>query len=544
MRPSNTGLARTALVVLLLSGASTAALAQSGAPQSGGAAPDPREARIEQLENEVRQLASEVQDLKRGQAEQIQTLANVQSKPLPAPSVVASIANGKPSIASADGQFSVNLHTIMQFDAAQYEQASPGPLTSDFRRSGPALGASATNVDAAHARRLKSGDDFRRARIGVDGTVFGDWDYRFILDFGATGTENAGQVYETWVQYSGLKPFKFRVGAFPPSIGLEDQGTTNAIPFIERTVSSDLARGLAAGDTRTAAEIFANSDHWLASAAITGRVVGVINTGTASAVPQTFGDQLAFVGRLAATPLYGPDWLVHVGLHGSYVFRPSDAAGPTTAGPTAISSAAIALGNTPELRVDATKLINTGNIPAHDASTIGAEFAVQKQNLLLQAEYEHFGIDRSDGLSNPDFNGYYVEGLWVITGEARKYNIVTAAFDAPPVAHPFHLNGDGWGAIEFGLRYSDMNLNYQAGAAGTLQSGGAIRGGDEQNLTAALNWYPNNVVRFMFDYAHVRIDRLNPAISTTAASTIWLAPPGAQIGQNYDVFEMRSQFAF
>jgi phosphate-selective porin OprO/OprP len=540
MTISLTKLGRASLLATLLAGASTAAMAQTAAPA------DPRDAKIDQLEAEVRALAAEVQDMKRTQAEQIQTL-KTESRPIPAnpaPSAIATIAGGRPTISSADGKFTATFHALMQFDVAQYDQDSAGPITGDFRRDGPALGASASNVDLAHARHLKDGDDFRRSRFGVDGTVFTDWDYRFLLDFGGTGVENTGQIYETWIQYSGLKPLKFRIGAFPPSIGLEDQGSTNAITFLERSADSDISRGFAAGDTRTAAAIFGNGDHWLASGAITGRTIGVLNTGTASAVPQTYSDQLAFVGRVAATPLHGSDWLLHVGLHGTYLFKPANTSGPTAAGPAAGSSAAVAFSNTPELRVDGTKFINTGNIPARHASTIGPEFALQKQNLLLQGEYDHYSVDRSDHLSNPDFNGYYVEGVWIITGEARKYNSATAAFDAPPVAHPFSLHGDGWGAFELGVRWSDMDLNYHAGKAGTLQLGDSIRGGDEQNFTAGLNWYPNNVVRFMFDYSHVRIDRLSPATTTATAASLWQAPVGAQIGQSYDAFSMRSQFAF
>lgn len=534
-------LGRTSLLAIGLAGVSTLALAQTsaGAPATPA---DPREARIEQLETEVRALVTEVQELKRGQAEQIQTLSKVESQPLPAAS--ASIALGHPSISSADGQFTANFHTIMQLDAAQYDQDSAGPLASDFRRDGPALGASTSNVDLTHARHLKDGDDFRRARIGVDGTAYGDWDYRLVLDFGGAGTEDAGQVYETWVQYSGLKPLKFRIGAFTPPIGIDDQTAPTNLVFLERSLPTDIARNLAAGDTRTGAEVLANGDHWFASGAVTGRTIGVVNTGTAAAVPQTYSDQLGFVGRLAATPLYGKDWRIHLGVNGSLVARPADATGPSALGTTPITSESVSFSNTPELRVDGTKLINTGSIPAKRADSVGAEFAAQKRNFLLQAEYQHFGVDRSDGLKNPDFHGFYVQGSWVATGEAHPYNAQSASFDAPVVAHPFNLSRRAWGALEVALRYSDMDLNFKPGAPGTLQTGSSIRGGDEQNLSAALNWYPNNVVRFMLDYQHVRIDRLSPATTTAAANTIWFTPVGAEIGQNYDVFELRSQFAF
>ena len=545
--------ARASLLAPLLAGASGAAKAQT--PDASAAAPaDPREARIEQLEQQVQQLAAEVQDLKRGQAEQIKTLSTVEAKQASAPAQLASIVAGKPSIASADGRFSANLHGIVQFDTGLYDQPSPGNLATDLRRSGPALGASASNVDLTHARDLKNGTDFRRARIGIDGVVYGDFDYRLIFDFGGTGVENTGQLYEAWAQYSGLKPFHLRVGAFAPSIGLEDQGSTNAMPLLERSVVEDIARGLAAGDTRTAVALWGAGDRWLASGAITGRTIGVINTGTASAVPQTYGDQLGLVGRLAGTPLRGDDWLVHLGVHGSYVLHPANTGGPqaTLGGSTALSAQTIAFSNTPELRVDGTKLINTGNIDASNAWSAGLEFAVQKRNFYLQSEYEQFGVGRTDpGLSDPSFHGFYVEGSWVLTGETRKYNTQTAAFDAPSVDHPFSLSGGGLGAFELAARYSDMDLNYDAGLVGHAPGANAIRGGEEQNWTVGLNWYPNSVVRFMVDYQNVRIDRLSPCTNTGSGvnntctgTALWRTPVGAQIGQSYNAFAVRSQFAF
>ncbi len=510
---------------------------------------DDRDAKLAALEAEVKVLAAQLADLKAQTVTEIRDVRETEAKK---PSVV--IANGKPGIASADGKFTANFHVVTQLDAADYDQAAPGNIATDLRRSGPALGSSAANVDLSHARDLKSGDLFRRARFGVDGTAFGDWDYRILFDFGGSGVEDAGQVYETWIQYSGLKPFKFRVGAFAPSLGLDDQASTNSMPFLERAVVSDLARGLAAGDTRTAAQIFAGGDHWLAAAAITGRTIGVANTGTiltysaagtstapvtaAIATAQSYGDQLGFTGRLAASPIHGSDYLVHVGVNGSYVDRPPNTVGPATTGLTALNAEVISFSNTPELRVDGTKLINTGNINASNAGTLGLEFAAQKRNFLLQAEYTNFNVVRSDGISSPDFHGYYVSGGWVITGERRAYNPQSGAFDAVPVSHPFSLKDGNLGAWELVARYSDMNLNYHAGAPGTAQSTDGIRGGEESNWTLALNWYPNGIARFMLDYANVKIDRLSPNATT------FQTPVGAQIGQTYNVLAGRAQFAF
>ena len=542
---------RAALIGALLSSAATAAFAQEAVTTAPGAPAASAEAKLDALEAEVAALRAQLNDLK---ASTVAEIKDVRDTVPPKPAANAIIANGKPGIASADGKFTANFHVVAQLDGAAYEQQSPAATTTDLRRSGPALGASIANVDLTHARELKSGDDFRRARIGVDGTAFGDWDYRILFDFGGSGVENAGQLYETWIQYSGFKPFKFRVGAFSPSIGLDDQASTSSMPFLERAAVSDIVRGMAAGDTRTAAQIFAGGDHWLANFAVTGRTIGVIPSGSSvvltstpsatSAVAvnvgpqQTYGDQLGLVGRLAATPIHGSDYLIHVGVNASDVVAPPNTVGVANNGLTALNAKVIAFSNTPELRVDGTKLINTGNINAKSSDTEGVEFAAQKQNFLLQAEYQNLRVVRSDGFGSPDFHGYYVSGTWVLTGERRTYNNQSGAFDAVPVAHPFDLKTGSLGAWELGFRYSDINLNYRNGSAGTAPSADAVRGGEEKNTTVALNWYPNNVVRFMFDYAHVDLNRLSPN------ATIYQTPTGAEIGQHYDVISGRAQFAF
>jgi phosphate-selective porin OprO/OprP len=537
----------TAALAGLLCSAAPAAMAQQAistrpAQASSGISQEQAlalTARLDALEQHNAELESQIDDLKKqvaGGEKQIRD--DIASQPK------VSLANGRPTFTSADGKFSASLRGVFQLDTAAYDQNGAGPLSTDLRRTGPALGASASNVDTTHPRDLKDGTLIRRARIGVDGTAFGDFDYRILFDFGGSGVENTGQLYEAWIQYNGLKPGRFKVGVFAPLLGLDDQASTNTMPFLERAAVSDMVRGLAGGDTRIAAQVFGYGDHWLAAGAVTGRTVGVLNTGTASAVPQTYGDQLGFTGRLAGTPFNVPGWLLHFGANGSYVVHPADTAGPNAAGIITDVSRTLSFSNTPELRVDGTKFINTGNIPAQHAYTGGLEFAAQHSNLLLQSEYQWFGVDRADNLSSPSFSGYYVSGSWMITGETKKYNIATAAFDGPNVAHPFSLANGGWGAWEAAARWSSVDLNYRPGAPGTAQTGSSIRGGDEQVFTVGVNWYWNAFARLMFDYQHVKIDRLSPGTSVSNAQTVWITPLGAQIGQSYNVVSVRSQLAF
>ena len=508
---------------------------------------DPRDDRIEALEAQVRDLAATVAELRARQAatdeaiarnqaamEQASAASAVAAGPatkvasVPARGARVTLSGGKPSIASADGRFVANLHGVVQFDTAGYFQKKTGPIDADLRRgAGPG--------DTADARDLGDGTNFRRVRIGIGGKVFGDWDYNLLFEFGGAGAEDAGHIQEAWLQYSGFRPFRFRIGAFPPSIGLEDQNSTNGMPFLERPAISDMARGIAGGDYREAAQLSASTNRWFASLALTTRSVGTINS-TGSAGSHAFDQSFGGIVRLATIPFRGGDWMVHVGVHGSRVFSVADKGGPDSA---VSGRYPVEFRERPELRVDGTRLIDTGAINASHVTEGGLEFAAQKRQFYIQGEYERIGVDRrASSLPNPRFSGWYVEGSWIVTGERRKYNYGSFTFDGPVIEHPFDPANGRWGAFEIAARYSTVDLNYHAGRHGSAAPADGIRGGKQTIIAAGLNWYPNSVIRFMIDWQHVKVGRLSPDAVTFAT------PVGAQIGQSYDTLSFRSQLAF
>ena len=533
-------------------------------------APDSRDARIEALEAQVRLLAGEVEALKAtrttpaesppaplpasaaapapaqapvqpsagavlvGRAAPAQPASSSPDAPSPPPPAAAyaggaSILAGRPSISSPDGRFAANLHAVMQLDSAKYIQDAARPPTLDLRR-----GAAAT--DTAHARDLNDGVDFRRARIGVDGRVFGDFEYNVLFDFGGAGAEDAGHIQELWVQYSGLRPFHLRVGAFRPSLGLEDQGSTNGMPFLERPAITDVAASFAGGDFREGVQLRAGTSRWFATGLVTSRTVGSINS-TATGGSQAFDGALNLVGRLAAVPFRGDGWMTQVGVHGAYAVQVADAGGPDSA--VTAARYPVEFRERPELRVDGTRLVDTGAIDAAHTSTAGVEAAAQAQNWLLMAEYTRLGIERRhSALADPTFSGWYVTGSWVLTGERRAFNPSTFAFDGPPVDHPFDWRQRTWGAWELAMRYSDLDLNFRPGGAGLPIPADGVRGGEQRILTAGVNWYLNPIVRLMLDYQHVEVDRLSPSASA------FQTPAGAQVGQTYSTLSLRSQMAF
>jgi phosphate-selective porin OprO/OprP len=321
-----------------------------------------------------------------------------QGRPRRPGATTVSIAGGKPTIASGDGAFSANIHAVMQLDAAWYYQDKGLPAV---------LG---------NGRDLNSGTNFRRARLGVDGKLYKNFDYSVLLDFGGAGTDGAGTLQELWLQYN-YAPFKVKVGAFAPNLGLEDAASTNGSLFAERPSGSELARGLAGADKRIAVQAQALGERWLVSGAITGAKAGD---------GQTFDEQLGYVGRVAFVPLKGYDWLVHVGANASKVAHP----GPDH-GRRRLCRHRQRPSRTARRR-HAADHHRRDRRPG--ARHFGFELAAQKKNFLIQGEYFDIAstaATRAAGVTDPKFKAWYVEGSWVLTGEARKYNPSNFVFDAP-----------------------------------------------------------------------------------------------------------------
>ena len=424
-----------------------------------------------------------------------------------APDTTVSMKKGAASIASADGAFSIAFHGVMQLDAASYSQSK-------------SLGAGVTTRD------LNSGTNFRRARLGVNGKLFKDFDYNILLDFGGAGAEDVGRFHEAWIQYSGFKSAKVRVGEFAPLVGLADAGSTNASPFLERPSSSELARNFAGGDTRIGAAVFNTTDRWLWSVALTGNTVSQLNTQATGFTATNNDEQLGVAARVAGTPFRGFDWLVHVGLNYSGIINPADLG----TAPTVTTRYPVQLRDRPELRVDGTRLIDTGGINAASAAATGVELGWQYKSLFVQSEAFNYTIKRvgaTTDVTNPDFSGWYLEGGWALTGEGRKYNTATAAFDGIVPRNNFDPASGYWGAFEVVARYSTLDLNYHADAVLVADR---VRGGQQDITSLGLNWQLNPAVRFVFEGQSVKVDRLNSS--------------GVQMGQKYNSFAVRSQFGF
>jgi phosphate-selective porin OprO/OprP len=445
--------------------------------------------------------------------------------------------NDRPTVKSGDGRFTLSFRARFQFDTATFMQDSP---------------TSPTNF--AQFKDLADGSVVRRAYFGIEGKAFSDFWYEFRLNgggsdggsAGASGVPTGGEgdplVNIARVQYNGIPNFRLNVGIIEPIQSLDGSISSGQLIFLERAEIENIAADTFGGsDSRRGVEatfqkldIFMPGDNLIISGAYTGNRTGS-NVGHGN-----FGDeQTQAIGRVAYR--IWSDGISNVQIGGS-----GGAALYSGANNTATPGAVLGLRlrERPEIRVDGTRLIDTGSINAKTGDYYGFDAAANIENFYLGGEYMNFTVDRlaagARAPDHPNFSGWFVEGTWVLTGETRQYspsamNNEYGAFNAPRVANPFSLNGDSWGAWEFAVRYSDTKLNWHENSAATAVAQAGIAGGDQRIIAIGLNWYLNQNIRLMIDDNIVNVRKL----SAPGANPLLTA---SQIGQNFNELGARVQF--
>jgi len=403
-----------------------------------------------------------------------------------------SLANGRPTLTSDDGTFSVQFRALLQFDAANYNASGSGP-------------------------DLESGQNLRRLYLGIQGNAFGDLRYVLTGDFGSSnGKTNTGRIQSAYLEYQGLAPFALRAGVYPTPVGLEDSTSASDTPFLERTAPSDVLRKMAGGDGREGVSLLYTAERLYAALSYTAESINEQGIATG---------QQAIVARFAQVAYASADVHLIMAAETTYLFQAAEPLG--SGGQQRISFFA-----SPEVAVDrnGTNLVSTGSLAAGRAHAWGVEAGAAWHNLFAQGGYfAYIARDRIAPLPDAHFTGWYLEGSWVLTGEAREYLTASGTFAAPKPARSI-ASANGWGAWELAARYSDLNLNDAPGLAGSPAPKG-VRGGEQRAWTVGVNWYPNAFLRFTLDYQHI--------VSNAIASAL----PYAAHDLHIDALSLRTQFA-
>jgi phosphate-selective porin OprO/OprP len=417
----------------------------------------------------------------------------------PAEGVKVSMPEERPTIATADGRLSFAIGGLVQFDMGGYFQnANPNTQFPD----------------------LNSGVNLRRGRIYFVGK-FDDFGINITPDFGSS-PDGPATLFEANINYTGIKPITATVGYFHPFVSLVDATFPGDTLFMERPSIINIERSVAAGISRASLGVNTATQDYFASAYLTGPVFG------AQQKTLLNGEQLAFIGRLAVRPYHDEDWNLHAEVSGQTVFHPNVNANGTPG----VSRTTLTFGDFPELRIAFDQLVDTGPLSASGASVYGGALGASWRNFLVQGEYYQIGLTQSKlpGVPSPNlsFNGGYVEGGWVMTGEPIPYRASRAAWSRPKADHPFSLEDGGIGAWELAARYSTVSLDSNVVRSVPQSVTGGVYGGQQQTAALALSWYPNDWLRFMLQFQYVDVNKLN------SAGTV-------QIGQRFETLAARAQ---
>ena len=365
--------------------------------------------------------------------------------------VRASMKGPSPTIESPDGAFAMNVTGRVHWDVGFYDEAADGD-------------------------RFNDGSNLRRARLGVKGKIMKDWGYNIVLDGGDSAADDV-DIDTAFVSYRGLKPLTVSFGQHKAPLTLEDRTSSNDIPFIERSLSTNLFVG-PAGGKRLGLSGVASGDMWWVGAGVFGEKLGVDDSS---------GDdeQWSYHGRLAFAPVREKEYGVHLGASGWLLPETQWVENEKT---EVYERGTCRFRDRPEFRVDDSRLIDAKVGKAEDCYGIGAEFAAWSAPMWAAAEYTQFGGGRTDD-TDVDFNAWYVQAGWVLTGEGRPYSMGKAAWSGVKPADPFAADGSGAGAFELAGRYSHANL-----------IDGDVDGREQTNYTLGLNWWLNNWVGIKLNY--------------------------------------------
>lgn len=334
-------------------------------------------------------------------------------------------------------------------------------------------------------------NDFRRLNVSFFGDAWDMVEFKLEIDFA-----NVKDIKDQWIRFTkGTILPHFTFGHIKEPFSLDMLTSSNYLTFMEPTLPTKAF---------TPYRNFGITAHGAWKEEKVTWAGGVfLNTGSYSDVGDA-SDELSdangydLAGRITGLPIFrneGRD-MVHLGLSYLYRIRNDDVDDPTTEFRTR-----------PESRLTDDRLVDTSLISDRGQHLISLEAAWMSGPVSIQGEYFH---DLVDSESTLNFNGWYIQGSWFLTGEAREYRTSAGVFAGISPQKEFCLGESGWGALELAIRFSTVDLNDKY-----------IRGGEEQNVTVGVNWYLRRKVRFMINYVNAHVeDRVDPFIDNGRADII------------------------
>ncbi|MBS0299942.1 MAG: porin [Proteobacteria bacterium] len=397
--------------------------------------------------------------------------------------------------ATKDGNFTVSLNGRMQ-PASQY---------NFINQAAPATGANTPN-------ELDSGANIRRARLGIEGTFFKIWDYKFEYDFSrGNGTVGSG-ITDAFVRLNHTNALSYKIGSFKEPFSLEEAASNRFLTFIERhmsvntfvdnpnTYKTGIGVNYAVPRFQTGLAFQTEPIGAWSAAATSVNANGNQNRNNGSGDSGWEG-----IGRVSGRPWMEDETkFLHVGISAGHtaVNTQYRADGTMVGEGSNGGGGGMSFFAFPGTNVDRTNILNTGNLsngaltdPNHRRITsydrFGAEGWFVYGPFSAQTEFLRTNINGT-GYNGEHLTGYYGFVSYFLTGESKAYHVRNGAANRIKPKKPYQWNGPGWGAWEvaFGYDFIDMNS-------------GVIKGGQADMIRMGLNWYPHSNVKFQTNVVHM-----------------------------------------
>jgi len=330
-------------------------------------------------------------------------------------------ANGF-ALSSADTNFVLRLKGVVQLDSRTFFDDNP---------------------------RSQGNDGFflRRARPIIEGTVFRDFDFQFVPDFGGTTV----QIFDANLNYRYRPELQLKAGKFKGPVGFENLQSDSTLPFNERSLVSNFSPSR-------------NLGVQLWGDVLDGRLgyaLGVFNGSGDGRVANNndFSDDKEFAGRISLQPFKNSGLKALEGLGfgvgASYSQISSNAGGlPSTTGSTLNPPL-------PGYLTSGQQQFFAYNPSVGTVVANGAHWRVFPYLTYLQGPFGFLGeyaISHQGVLNNStqrrgelDHTAWQVSAQWVLTGEPASFTGITPKRSLDP------LNG-GWGAWQLVGRFGHSTL--------------------------------------------------------------------------------------
>ncbi len=298
-----------------------------------------------------------------------------------------------------------------------------------------------------------SGSEIRRSRIYLKGK-YHDWQYRFQTNVNQQGATNSN----TYIKYSGFKPFDLYIGKHAEPLGLESANSSKFISAIERSVTGN---SHFAGDRELGVSIAGYGNNYAYQ-------FGVFDIASSAT-----DNNYAVTGRLSYLPIHAGNQLLHLGaavsvrdLDQTIPFQAQDRAG---------------VHSTP------VKSITTDSFYANSSNVYNFELSYQMNSWQITGEYLLAQFDELNERSGREFSSHYLQASYFFTGDTRAYDHTSGTFLG---VTPSNNNGS-W---EIFSRIEQVDfLDKDHGSTAKI-------------MTSGINYFATKYTRLSMDYTHANIN--------------------------------------